>query len=470
MKAAALARVLGSWREAEATLAAALERAISTAILDGHVARGMRLPSERSLADVLDISRVTVSAAYSRLRAEGWIETLRGAGSEVRLPSWLDARIEHEPEVNGEAIDLARAAPVAPLPAYLEALDRAANRLLGHARTPIAEMLSELRAAIADRYTMTGVPTRPEEVLVTTGAGAGLALLSRHLLRPGARALVESPTYPGALDLLRSARVGITGWPVGTGWDRELFDALLRHTHPNAVYLILDFHNPTGALASEPIRSHIVRAARAARTPLILDETLGELDLRGDGAEPLPREAPGAFRLGSLAKAVWAGLRVGWLRGPAAEIEAMAGLAEAYYLTPPVLEQLIALELLVDLDALVAARRRQLATQLRTLVSTLEHVPGVRLTQVPAGGLTTWIELPRGASSAELVRGAPGHGLRLLTGGRFSPDGTLDRFLRVPYGLPGDALQAAGERLGELIEETVGRSARPRALGRAGRS
>ncbi|MGH3397842.1 MAG: hypothetical protein ACRDPO_24450, partial [Streptosporangiaceae bacterium] len=64
----------------------------------------------------------------------------------------------------------------------------------------------------------------------------------------------------------------------------------------------------------------------------------------------------------------------------------------------------------------------------------------------------TWVELPPGFSSADLTQAAPGHGLSLLPGGRFSPDGTLDRFLRIPYGLPSESLRAAGARLGHLLE------------------
>jgi DNA-binding transcriptional MocR family regulator len=81
----------------------------------------------------------------------------------------------------------------------------------------------------------------------------------------------------------------------------------------------------------------------------------------------------------------------------------------------------------------------------------VDALPGVALTQPPAGGLTAWARLPEGASSAELAQAAPRHGLRLLPGGRFSPDGTLDRFLRLPFTLPADALRRAGERLGDLL-------------------
>ncbi len=446
-----LADALRGWRERRPTLAAALHSAIADAILDGRVARGMALPSERSLAAALEISRVTVSAAYASLREEGWIDTTRGAGSEARLPQWLNARIEDAPGSHGALIDLTRAAPGAPLPAYLDALERASELLAHHALMPVAQTIPELRCAIADRYSAAGVPTRAEEILITSGARAALLLLIRYLARPGRRVLVESPTYPAALDLLRSAGVRAVGWPMADGWDAELFQALLRKVGPTAAYLILDFHNPTGALASARTRRRILRAARAVSVPVILDETMCELDLRDESAPPMVRDATGVYRVGSMSKTVWAGLRIGWIRAAAHEIETLGSLAETHCLAAPPLEQLIALELFGRLDELVVTRRTQLIAQLRTLLSALDQIPGVRLTQAPAGGLTTWVELPPGTSSADATRAATVHGLRLLPGGGFSPDGTLDRFLRVPFSLPEASLHEAGHRLGELL-------------------
>lgn len=446
-----LADALGDWRQRRPTLSASLHSAIADAILDGRLARGMPLPSERALALALKISRVTVSAAYASLREEGWVNTTRGAGSEAQLPQWLDARIDEAALSQGELIDLTRAAPGAPLPAYLDALGRAGELLPQHALMPVTGTIPGLRDAIADRYSAAGVPTRPDEILATAGARAGLMLLTRYLARPGGRVLVESPTYPGALGLLRSAGLRPVGWPMATGWDVGLFEALLRKTRPAAAYLLFDFHNPTGALAPAQTRRPVLRAARALSVPVILDETMCALDLRGGSSPPMTVDGKGVYRIGSLAKAVWAGLRIGWVRASVRDVDALGSLAETYCLAPPPLEQLIALELFGRFDELVAARRVQLTIQLRALLSALEQIPGVRLTQVPAGGLTTWIELPAGVSSADATRTGVAHGLGLLPGGRFSPDGMLDRFLRIPFSLPEAPLREACHRLGGLL-------------------
>jgi DNA-binding transcriptional MocR family regulator len=455
MRAGLFVDAIPHWRAEDQTLSGGLEQAISNAILDGRIAQGMRLPSERSLADALDLSRVTVSAAYAGLRAHGWIETVRGAGSRARLPRRLDAQIDPgPPAVEGE-IDLARASPVAPLPAYLAALGRATEQLSRYALSPMPTAPPELRERIAARYTYEGLRTRPDQILVTAGAGAALTLLTRHLVSPGARALVESPTYLGALALLRSARLRLVGWPVSKGWDAELFETVVRDAHPTLAYLVPDFHNPTGALASEQERRALVGIARTANLTLVIDETMRDLDLRGGNPDPpaqMPDE-PWIVRVGSLAKTVWGGLSVGWMRGPRGLVAEITAGAESAYLAPPILSQLVALELLPSLDRLIAARRAQLKIQLAALRESLEQIPAAELTQDPAGGLTAWAELTSGASSAEMARRAPEHGLRLLPGGSLTPDGTLDRFLRLPFTLAPGQLRAGIARLPALLAE-----------------
>ena len=68
--------------------------------------------------------------------------------------------------------------------------------------------LPAVREAIADRYTERGLPTRPEEIVVTNGSQHGLAIVIEELMNPGDPVLVESPTYPHALDALRRRGAG----------------------------------------------------------------------------------------------------------------------------------------------------------------------------------------------------------------------------------------------------------------------
>ena len=115
----------------------------------------------------------------------------------------------------------------------------------------------------------------------------------------------------------------------------------------------------------------------------------------------------------------------------------------------PVLEQLVAVHLLADAETIVAARRTQLAQRRDALIEALgEMLPEWRFF-VPNGGVTLWAELDGPISSA-LSRAAEDVGVRLAPGPRFGLDGTLERYVRLPFTLPEDDLVEAVRRIASV--------------------
>ncbi|WP_309053580.1 PLP-dependent aminotransferase family protein, partial [Streptomyces sp.] len=260
-----------------------LARAVREALLDGRVALRLRLPAERELAGALAVSRTTVTGAYDLLRESGYAHSRRGAGTWTALPEGQAPASLGSFHGEGTAtIDLALAAPEAPAAELAAALAAATAELPRYARTqgyhPYG--LPALRAAVAERYTARGLPTRPEQILVTTGAQQALSLVLALLGRPGDRVLAENPSYANALDAMRGRGLRVTPVPVTEhGWDTGLVEAALRQTAPRLAYLIPDFHNPTGRLMPQEQRREVARAARATRTWLVVDETLTDMAL-----------------------------------------------------------------------------------------------------------------------------------------------------------------------------------------------
>ena len=121
--------------------------------------------------------------------------------------------------------------------------------------------LPELRAAIADRFTQRGVATSPDQILITSGALHAFDLLLRTLTGPGDRVLTELPSYPGALDAIRTngARVVPVAARADGGWDVGAMQAALRQTSPRLAYLIPDYHNPTGGYIDEQQRRDVLQ-------------------------------------------------------------------------------------------------------------------------------------------------------------------------------------------------------------------
>jgi DNA-binding transcriptional MocR family regulator len=324
--------------------------------------------------------------------------------------------------------------------------------------------LPELRAAVADRYTDRGVPTSAEQILITSGTQQALDLVLRLSVPPGAGVLVESPTYPNALAALsgRRARVGTHGVDPELGWDGEMLLGALRQTRPRLAYVIPEFHNPTGHLMPAGLRERLVATAHATGTELIADESF--VDLRLDG-RPMPPPVAVFDRhsrvvsIGGMSKAYWGGLRIGWVRASAPLVQRLAAVRVGVDMSSPVLEQLVAVHLLDRASEIVGARRAQLIDRRDVLIGTLrELLPEWRFT-VPAGGVMLWAELDGPISSA-LARAAEDVGVRLAPGPRFGLDGTLERFLRLPFTLAPDDLIEAIRRIAS-VRHDLDRAARP---------
>jgi DNA-binding transcriptional MocR family regulator len=459
--ARSFARLLGDWRPPGGRgLTAALADRVRLLVLDGRLPLQMRVPAERELAVALDISRTTVAAAYEALRDAGILNSRRGAGSWTQLPSGVagtDTSSPFSPHGDRTLFDLAHAslpAPGAPLrAAAARAVEDLDAHLGGHGYDLLG--LPALRAAIARRFTARGLPTTADQVLVTAGGQAAIALVLAALVTPGDRVLVEHPTYPNALDAVaaRGARCVPVPLDLGTtgpgAWDLDLVTAAVRDAAPRLAYLVLDHQNPTGALLDDAGRAQLVALARRTGTPLLVDETLAELTFAGPVQAPVAGHAadsPIVITVGSAAKVVWGGLRIGWVRTAAPLIRRLGALRAATDLGSPVLEQLVAARLMDDLDPLVEARRLELAAARDHLLGRLgEAFPSWRPSH-PSGGLSLWVDLGAPVSS-RLVGAARRHDVLLAAGPRFGLAGAFERYLRVPYSLRHDRVEPALDRL-----------------------
>ena len=429
-----LASMLRDWRETSTAPAyVALADRIRLLVIDGRIPLGTRIPAERDLAGQLGISRTTVSASYAELRDAGYLDSLRGSGSVARLPHRAPISID---STSAGYLDFSKAALPA-IPAIAEAARSAALELPAHLGEsgfdPIG--IPALRAAIADRYTARGLPTEPEQVMVTIGAQHAIALLARTLLSRGDSALVESPSYPHAYEALRLTGARLVPVNVSTdeGWDEAALEQALQRTSPALGYLMPDFHNPTGRSMPVALREKLLALAERQGTTIIADETMAELNI-DRAANPLPLAAYGpAILIGSVGKTVWGGVRVGWIRAERQVIQRLVRARGAGDLGTPILEQLVVKNLLPDFDDILAVRREQLRTGRDYLERTLRAAfPQWEVPHVD-GGLTTWINLGSPVSS-QLTLAARTEGLLLAAGPRFGIDGAFERFLRIPFG------------------------------------
>ncbi|KZE41562.1 MocR-like transcription factor YczR [Microbacterium sp. T32] len=457
ISARALAEALGGWR-GRGPAYEALADGIRLLCLDNRIAPLTALPAERELAAALGLSRTTVAATYRSLRDSGHIESLRGSGS-VTLPlRRTDPGVEDRRD---GVIDLQQASPAAwpGLPAVMAEVAQDAAALVARTGYDVVGDAG-LREEIARVYGNRGLPTTPDQVLVTTGAQSALHLVASVLLSRADRVLIETPTYPHGADAFRAVGARLVGVPVtpDAGWDLDRAAQTFARVLPALAYLMPDFHNPTGRSMSPVEVAAFVDGAQRAGTYLVLDETTAGLDIDRETAGTVFPEAPRIIRVGSLGKTVWGGLRVGWVRAEADIVRRLASGRPVHDLGTPEFEQAVAARVVGRLDEISAQRADLLRAGRDALTRALEATFPEWEIPVARGGVSLWVGIGEPVSTP-LVMNARARGLLLSAGSRFAVDGGHDRRLRLPFTAAPHTLERAVGILRAAWDDVRGTSA-----------
>lgn len=455
-----LAGLLGRWSAGEGSLRAQLARRLGQLIEEGQLPGGCRLPPERALATALAVSRSTVVGAYDVLRESGAIERRQGSGTTVAT-SGRQATTGNElanPMIRNlldGGHQMIRMVSAGPMDLTAEITDAYRDVVHDLQRGSAAGDFGYhpaghpvLRAAIAAHYTRRGVPTGPEDVLVTTGAQQALYLIAGSLIGRSDVVVTESPTYPGALELFGSAGATVVQVPTGPyGVDVDGLRKALGRRPAALVYLMPTHHNPTGTVLPAVLRPAVVAAVEASGAVLVEDEVLADLSFSGSIPPSLASYRPDGdvISLGSLSKVAWGGLRVGWLRADARRVAYLSGRKAMIDLGSDVVTQLVAARLLPQLSALRDGRTSILRPRHDDLCDMLAtRLPSWSFRRAE-GGQTLWVRLPvddAGGFVQEAIR----HGVAVLPGRVCDPVAGLP-YLRLPFLLSTDQLDLATRAL-----------------------
>lgn len=470
---AALAVLLGDWSSGEGPLYRKLADALGRAADEGALAVGQRLPSERDLARSLAVSRATVVAAYEDLRGRGVLDRRQGSGTRVngdRRPPRDDGRVRGG---SGTAIVQRLIDGTGPLISLSCAADEGVPEVAGAleevTRHDLADLLADpgyhprglpaLRQAIAGYYTGQGLPTTAEQILVTTGAHQALVLLAEVYLRAAPPVVVEAPSWSPCLDIFRQHTGDLVPVPLDDeGIEPTALARALGGRTPGLLYVMPTFHNPTGRLMSADRRRRVAELAARHGVPVVEDNAYAGDRLVPDGtALPPPLAAHGpaggeVLTVQSL-KAVWGGLRLGWLRGPVGVIERCARRKAMADLGSPLIEQAVAARLVPRLGELGEARARE-QREHRALLEKLltDRLPGWRWRN-PDGGSSLWVALPDGQDADSFAQLALRHGVEVVPGSVMDPTGGHDDHLRIPFMRGPAVLEALVDRLADAWTE-----------------
>jgi GntR family transcriptional regulator/MocR family aminotransferase len=480
--------------------------AIRSAVSGGALRSGDRLPAERSLCRALGVDRMTVARAYEELASEGLVVREVGRGSFVRGRTGKASRpheaverpmrwarafasrvgqvnhpfgaLQHTASQDG-AINLSSLYPdpdLFPLDEFRAALNsvmkREGARLFGYGS---AEGYGPLRKYLAESLTRRGAAVTADEIVITNGSQQGIDLVARSFLDPGDPVVLEDPTYTGAVHLFQAHGASVVGVPLDPeGMDPVALDDLLSRSGARLIYLIPNFQNPTSGTMSLKRRQHLLEVALRHGVPILEDDFGG--DLRYEGAEQpslkaLDIRGEGVVYVGTFAKKLAPGLRIGWIAAPPEVVSRLVALKRVTdWSTSPLLQAALHEfcargHLDAHLDRVVSIYRQRRDAMLGAM---RKHFPAdVRWTR-PEGGLVVWVTLPQGVDAEETAVEARTHGVLVSSGDLFFIRSGPRTNLRMVFGQAGLADIEKGIRiLGRILDRRVREADRASATGTA---
>ena len=448
--------------------------ALRDAILQGRLRPGARLPSSRSLAHQYGISRGSVLAAFGHLEAEGYLTGETGSGSYVarNLPDdLLHARVAEPdpagtpqpPMLSRRGREMARLS--LPLPAthtigrafrlHEPALDlfpvetwarvaarvvrRMPRNLLGLGE---AQGLLPLRRAIASYLgSARGVRCSPAQIIVTQGAQQALHLCGQLLLDPGDTVWVEDPGYPGARSALLAAGATVVPIPVdGQGLCLPRLTGQQRP--PRLIYTTPANQFPLGMAMGLERRLALVEFARRHHAWILDDDYDSEFRYEGRpmaALQGLDRNGCVLY-LGTFGKMLFPALRLGFLVLPEALVDAFAAARGILDRHPPLLNQTILAEFILEghFGTHLRRMREVYAERQQVLIEAARRdLSGLAEVQPMPAGMRALAWLPEGVKDADAAAAAHQAGLELAAVSQFTlkhrpPDALLLGFAAVP--------------------------------------
>ncbi|KXG09180.1 HTH-type transcriptional regulator NorG [Anoxybacillus sp. P3H1B] len=420
------------------------------------------LPSERALANELQVNRSTVSAAYEWLESLGIVERKKGSGTRVstdiwgishkRIPNWgryvedgsflpnlpLVQRIRTETQKN-DLINLASGELTPSLFPAEQFKKIFAEQLftghLGYDHPQGNEVLRETIASHVREYK--NIETSSSSILITSGAQQALYLIVQCLLKPGDAVAIEDPSYCFSLPVFQSAGLRTYFLPVDKhGMNPDDLLSLHKKHRIRMVFLNPEHHNPTGTVLSLERRKKVLELSAEFGIPIIEDDPYSLTTFDGRIHPPLKSmdDAGNILYISSLSKIAASGLRIGWVIGPPKVIQRLADAKQQVDFGHSIFPQWIANEFLASshFHTHIAMLQKKLEQQRDVLISSLADQLGSQVDFfIPKGGIHLWCKLNRPMNEHHLLEEAMKRGVAFVPG---SILGSKKGYVRFTFG------------------------------------
>jgi 2-aminoadipate transaminase len=301
--------------------------------------------------------------------------------------------------------------------------------------------------------------TRPadDELLITSGGIEALELIGKSFLDPGDTVVVEAPTYLGAIQSFRSFEAELV--PIAFDDDgldvAELERRLAGGLRPKLLYTIPDHQNPAGVSLAPDRRAALVELARSYGFLVVEDVAYRELAFDGVSLPSLWSLGPDiVVQVGTTSKTLFPGLRLGWAAGPAGVVERLVAAKQVTDQCAGALGQRLfeESERRGWIDDQVARSQALYRRKCERMLAALKRaMPESARWTTPCGGFFSWLTLP-GVDAVELARQAVEHGVAVVPGTLFFPDGRGTESVRLSYSLVDEEKIDEGiARLGSIV-------------------
>ncbi len=430
-----------------------LYREVRTAILNGTLAPGTRLPSSRMLAQELDISRTTVMLAYEQLTIEGYLSGTQGSGTYVSriLP---DTLLAYQPDRLGTTPARQKARPPASLsqPWVQEAnytikretrppwafrpgvpeLDAFPTRkwgqllnkywrhspghLLSYGRsagyTPLCEAIAQYLQSSR------GVRCSSDQVIIIAGSQQGLALINQVLVQPGDTVWLEDPGYLGARASFMVAHANIVPVPVddegiNIHWGQQA------GPHARLAFVTPSHQYPLGVTMSLQRRLALLHWASQTDAWIIEDDYDSEFRYSGRPLPSLQGLDPDGrvIYMGTFSKVLFPSLRLGYLVVPPDLVEAFTAARALVDQHSPLMDQAVLAEFMAQghFSRHIRQMRALYAERQACLLGEAQHKLEGLLALVPdPAGMHLIGHLPSGLPDEVVTKRAAQQGIDLL--------------------------------------------------------
>ncbi len=459
-------------RSAKKPLYEQIIEGIKNLIEQGDLEAGQSIPPTRTLAKKLGINRSTAARAYEELQAHGYLSSRQGSYHTVQIRrkevayaagrtsviSWEKASTAAAKAIHRIFLQYSPEKPKHPSPSKdvinISELDLDPRLYpMTEFRRCISHVLHDcganslqygehggyvpLRERIAKRLRLHGISVSGKEILITNGAQQGLDMVIRMLAAGGKRIAIESPTYAAILPLLRFNGARTLEIPMkADGMDLEALEKALRTEKVSSVYTIPNFQNPTGITTSHSHREKLLNLCLRYKVPIVEDGF--EEDMKYYGKVPLPiksiDEKNIVIYLGTFSKALFPGLRIGWITADQECISRLTAIKRFSDLGSSTLVQMVLDEFLkrgyydLQLKRMHRAFRKRMQVALQTMDANFP--PTVQWTR-PAGGYTIWVRLPDQWDDEQLSSHLLRFGVIVSPGIYYFPDRKRSEYFRI---------------------------------------